>query len=229
MFKIQMLLFKLLLIIIITNNVFAKPVDDIMEKFFDHAKHNLLFNSSNPNKRSEYKRLFQRVGFQHMSFSNIETLEPNSTIETIIRYKASQMNEDFILVEDTSIEIEGRKDTGVHIKHFLKKLKKNPKLIFSILGKKVIITVLIAFKSGNHIIVSKGQIYGRIDNHAPPCPIEHLGQMILPGDSNYTYAESESLSLNPKYSARALAVKNLINKKVNLFKNLHSWHGTFQK
>lgn len=206
-------------------------VGEVMCLFKEKMKvGDVQFNTTSTNKKNHYLDLIKSFGYPPITFIHATIVEPAATIETIARYKASHTPHDFVLIEDTSIVIEGRKDSGIHIKSFLQTLKKKPQIIASILGKKVTIRVWIAFKYRETIIASEGVIHGKIISHPPPADsITHLASLIIPNGAQGTYADLKELCFDPKFSARALAFRNLMNNKVRLLTPLYHWDGQFQQ
>lgn len=200
---------------------------EILYKFFQQIENSLIFNSTNHDKQKQFEGLFKRYKVKNIIFQSVHVDEPKADDLLIAIYKASKMPKNFMLIEDSSITIEGRKDTGSNIKWFIEKLRKDHSLLTSIIGKKVIIKSVLAFKYNNHVAVSHGKVIGKIV--APSSyPISDLSDMIIPEGSIETYAKSGKLSYDTKFSARAMAVDNLFNGDITTHRLIKKWDGQFQ-
>lgn len=152
-------------------------------------------NTSNPGKFEEFKRLFSKEG-QALDATHIDLEEIDSDPIQVIAHKASQLEEN-VLVEDTSLDIEGA-SVGVNIRWLLDHLK-------DYVGKKAEWTVLLAFKKENEVFIYKGSVSGTI---VEPQGAAGFGfdPVFKPDGSAETLAESKPDSVN----ARAKAVQALI-------------------
>jgi inosine/xanthosine triphosphate pyrophosphatase family protein len=171
-------------------------------------------NTSNQHKFEEFKHLFGIYG-DELDATHIDLKEIVADPITVVVHKASQLEED-VLVEDTSLEIEGV-GSGVEIRWFLDHL---PHYV----GKKAVWTVLLAYHKASTVFVYQGITKGRI---VAPTGSTGFGfdPFFLPEGAQETLAESK---LN-QYSARAKAVQALV--KNNRFARrplIKNWMGSWQ-
>jgi len=141
----------------------------------------------------EFRVLFEEEGID-LQVSNHDLKEIVASPIHVVIQKASQLDKN-IIVEDTSLEVEGE-DVGINIRWLLDNLSKFE-------GKKAIWTVLLAYqKEDGRVYVYQGQVKGVI--------VKPKGQgfgfdpFFKPDGSHFTLAESKPNSVN----ARAIAVKN---------------------
>lgn len=109
-------------------------------------------NTSNPGKFEEFKRLFAKYGCT-LETTHFDLKEIDADPLQVIAHKASQLG-DNILVEDTSLDIEGV-SVGIHIRWLLEHLSEYA-------GRKAEWTVLLAFRRAHQIHIYKGTVSGTI-------------------------------------------------------------------
>lgn len=152
-------------------------------------------NTSNQGKLHEFEHLFAQYGAL-ISATTFDLREIQADPMTVAIHKASQLG-DGILIEDTSLDIEGA-DVGINVKWLLENLSK-------LEGRKALWRVLLAYQKDHLIHVYEGTISGTIVR-----PRGHHGfgfdPVFLPDDSNHTLAESKPDIVN----ARAKAVEALL-------------------
>ena len=174
----------------------------------------LSINTSNVNKLKEFKRLFKARGIE-LQVSNKDLKEIVADPISVVVNKASQLGKN-IIVEDTSLEIEGE-DIGINIRWLLNNLSKYT-------GKKAIWTVLLAYQKNDGLVyVYQGQIKGTI--------VLSKGKgfgfdpFFKPDNNNFTLAETKPDAFN----ARAKAVLNFTKDKFIAFKKpIVNWDGAWQ-
>ncbi len=172
-------------------------------------------NTSNLNKFEEFKRLFAKYGYT-LEGSHFDLKEIDADLIQVIVHKASQLGEN-ILVEDTSLEIEGT-SIGIHIRWLLDHL-------LQYIGRQAEWTVLLAFRQGQQIFIYKGAISGKI---VLPRGMAGFGfdSVFLPHGSQKTLAESKPDDFN----ARAKAVEALMKGEVwTKHPMIENWKGLWQQ
>lgn len=171
-------------------------------------------NTSNLGKLQEFQRLFAKY---HVNL--IDTQFDLDEIEadplTVAAHKASQLGE-FILVEDTSLDIENA-TVGVNVRWLIDNLDEY-------IGRKAVWRVLLAYRSGNEVMIFKGEVQGTI---VPARGDKGFGfdPIFLPLGAIYTLAESKP----DEYNARALAVDALMKgENREIVKAIYDWDGPWQ-
>lgn len=178
------------------------------------ARFKWKLNTSNPGKFEEFKRLFAQNDCD-LEATHIDLHEIDADPLTVIAHKASQLEEN-VLVEDTSLEIEGT-SIGIHVRWLLDHLP-------NYIGRKAHWKVLLAYRQGNKILIYKGSIAGTI---VEPSGTGGFGfdPVFQPMDATETLAESKP----DRFNARAEAVKALINNKVWMTSPpIKEWDGPWQ-
>lgn len=172
-------------------------------------------NTSNEDKFKEFKRLFAQHGCL-LESSHIDLREVDADPFTVVACKASQVGER-VLVEDTSLEIEGA-SVGIHVRWLLDHLT-------DYIGKKAQWTVLLAYHADEQVFICQGRVSGKI---VEPKGKEGFGfdPVFLPDGTDQTLAQSKPDSVN----ARAKAVEALLNGEVEaIFPLMEEWDGPWQQ
>lgn len=178
------------------------------------ANKNWKINTSNLGKYEEFKRLFANYGAS-LEATHIDLKEIDSDPISIIAHKASQLGEN-IIVEDTSLEIEGE-SIGANIRWFLEHLH-------NYIGRKAEWIVLLAFHKGDDVYIFRGSIPGTI---VEARGVSGFGfdPVFLPDGAQKTLAESKPDSI----SARALSVEALMTNNVwKIHPAIKTWDGPWQ-
>lgn len=174
----------------------------------------MKLNTSNKGKFEEFKRLFEAYGHE-LEMSNIDLPEIDADPITVVAQKASQVGEG-VIVEDTSFEVEGVL-VGINVRWMLDHLPEYA-------GKKAVWTALLAYRSGDKILIYQGKIPGMI---VQPRGLNGFGfdSVFLPDGSNETLAESKP----DRFNARAKAVEALIkNDLLTMNALIQKWDGPWQ-
>ena len=174
----------------------------------------MKLNTSNEGKFEEFKRLFAAQNID-LAASHIDLEEIDADPISVVAHKATQVGEG-IIVEDTSLDIDGE-SVGTNVRWLLDNLS-------DYIGKKATWNVLLAYQSGDNVIIFQGTIHGTIVK-----PEGNTGfgfdPLFLPNGTNNTLAQSKP----DEYNARAKAVQALINNQPTtthpLIKN---WQGPWQ-
>ncbi len=179
--------------------------------------------TSNLNKLREY----QRYGLSNLKIEKGRDLpEVAGTDIEVILYKALDAGVNCI-VEDTSLNVKGYPDFGVNIRWAINNLKSvNPN------GVHAEWVVLLGVNDGVNINVYKGSVIGLIK------PIENVPEnafgfdpYFFPKGVNKSLYDLEQENQKDKYSARKIAVSNLIKDSSILTKSIEKipkWTGKYQ-
>lgn len=117
-----------------------------------HCGETWRLNTSNEGKLREFQQLFAAYDCS-IAASRIELSEIQADPLTVVVHKASQLGE-FILVDDTSLDIEGV-DIGIHLKAHIASLH-------LYVGRRATWTTLLAFRKGDEVFVYRGVETGTI-------------------------------------------------------------------
>lgn len=172
-------------------------------------------NTSNMGKFAEFQHFFAQFGAS-LEVTHDDLREIDAEPLKVIAHKASQLG-DHILVEDTSLEIEGA-SVGINIRWLLNHLS-------SYVGRRAEWVVLLAYHSEDTVKVFRGSIFGTI--------VEPRGQqgfgfdpIFQPEGELYTLAESKPDHVN----ARGKAVEALIKNQVwRICPAISDWNGPWQE
>jgi XTP/dITP diphosphohydrolase len=172
-------------------------------------------NTSNLGKFEEFKRLFAQYDCD-LEATHFDLKEIDADPLAVIAHKASQLEEN-ILVEDTSLSIEGA-SVGIHVRWLLEHLAKY-------IDRPAHWKVLLAYRQGNKVFVYKGILSGTI---VEPKGINGFGfdPVFLPTGATETLAQSKP----DQFNARAKAVEALIKNKVWMTcPVIKEWTGPWQQ
>ena len=178
-------------------------------------KRALILNTSSQGKLQEFKRLFSKYGVI-LESRRIDLDEIEADPLTVVVHKASQLGEE-ILVEDTSLDIEGAQ-VGIQVRWLLEDLSKH-------IGRKAQWRALLAYQKGGLIHVFEGKVNGAI---VQPRGKHGFGfdPYFLPEGSASTLAEAKP----DKVNARAKAVEALLqNQPLALLPLITHWVGPYQE
>lgn len=171
-------------------------------------------NTSNLGKFEEFKRLFTQFGHT-LEATHFDLKEIDADPIQVIAQKASQLG-DNIIVEDTSLEIEGA-SVGINIRWVLDHLHEY-------IGRQAEWTVLLALCQDNQIFIYKGSVLGTI---VAPRGATGFGfdPVFLPNGSSETLAQAKP----DLYNARAKAVEALIKGTIwTKHPVIEEWNGPWQ-
>lgn len=144
-------------------------------------------NTSHFGKFEEFQHLFAKWDYG-LEASHFDLKEIDSDPVTVVTHKASQLGEN-ILVEDTSLEIEGA-SVGIHIRWLLDHLAKY-------IGRQAHWVTLLAYHRGYEVFIYRGSVLGTI--------VESRGgggfgfdPVFLPNGAIKTLAESKPDAFNAR-------------------------------
>jgi XTP/dITP diphosphohydrolase len=175
-------------------------------------------NTSNEKKRKEFHHLFAKRNIA-LQTTCIDLREIDADPMTVVIHKASQMP-DHVLVEDTSLEIEGI-NIGINLRTLFGYLMQH---IDEYIGKKATWTVLLAYKERDRVFLYKGSVAGVL---VPPKKEDrsNFDAYFLPEGSSQPYISNTPDDFN----ARALAVRAFAEQRpVAVFPVISEWTGPWQ-
>lgn len=170
--------------------------------------------SSNPKKIKEYNEF----GLHIKAESGLDLPEVDSNIDDVILYKSLDAGSNKI-VEDTVLEVEGVEIVDIRWKIKEMNLDASARWIVSL-----------GLNKDEKIKVYRGIINGKIvkkDN------ITGFGfdEYFIPDGSTFTLGELDRMGTKPEFSARRIAVENLIKDNSHFEKDIdkiETWKGDYQ-
>jgi XTP/dITP diphosphohydrolase len=194
------------------------PPDALFElrKF---GPHQFSLNSSNKGKIEEFQKF---VGGMLKPGTHLDLNEIDASANEVIAHKASQFRphsqDPFVLVEDTSLEVEGE-NAGTNIRWLLEEGGQVDKMA----GKKAKWIVKLAYRDGETIKVYNGVVNGKI---VRPKGTKGFGfdPYFLPDGSTQTLAEAKP----PEFNARWKAVKSFLTEHGEDHAPIDDWRGPWQ-
>lgn len=181
---------------------------------------NKFLVTSNIDKLKEFKRF----GLHDIMIEKgIDLDEVDSDSETVILYKSISAGPNRI-VEDTSLHIDGE-NVGSNIRWLLDNLNQFE-------GKVAFWEVYLGFNDGDTVSIFKGSIKGSIVSVENKVENSFgFDQYFIPEGQTKTLYELEIAGKKDLYSARKIAVDNLISNKViskNVIADVPKWRGSMQ-
>ena len=163
----------------------------------------LYFLTSNPKKAED----FTSYGFSIKKFDKEipEVLSPY--VETVALYKAKDTQLNNILVEDTSLTIEGLPIYGTEIKHIYEHIKDDETLH----GRMALWEVSVCLKMDNVYYISTGKTSGVLQY--PALNFGYHFDRIFSIQKNNQYCQFELLTAEEKlkHSPRFIAIEKMVN------------------
>lgn len=177
----------------------------------------IAINTSNPDKRLEFKRIFERLGIS-IAFTDQDLDEIDAIHTDVIRHKASRFrgSDRVVIVEDTRLDVEGE-NVGIHVRWKLNELTR-------MTGRRAHWVSLIAYRDSDRIVVAEGSVHGVISQPRGPLGFG-FDPVFLPDGRDFTLGEDKPDAFN----ARALSAQNLIAGAVALYPPLDQWDGKWQE
>ena len=175
----------------------------------------IKLNTSNKDKIKEFEKLFAKHNI-NIETSFIDLKEIDAEPLMVVAQKASQVEEG-VLVEDTSLYVE-EASVGVNVKWVLEHIS-------NYIGKKAVWTVYLARRSGESILIFKGEVPGMLVPEKKGKDGFGFDHFFMPTGSDKTLSEFKP----DKYNARAMAVEALINHDVfTRYPVILDWNGPWQ-
>ena len=183
------------------------------------SKHSWMFNSGNPAKQQHFQELFQKSGMTPPKFLKTDVKEIDASHTEVVVHKASSMLADWVLVEDSALDIEGE-NIGIHIKWHVHKMKQW-------ISKTAKFTAKLAYKVDGIVYVFSGEVTGKIVSpRGKTKKGAEFDPYFLPDGSEKTMAEG----VDEQFSARAIAMRKLVNSQVDLCTEpIIRWEGPWQQ
>jgi len=185
----------------------------------DNPQWRWSFNTGNHSKATEFAKLFAHSGLEISSVSQNDIKEIDSIDVAVVIHKASQTPFDGVIIEDSSLDVEGA-NIGANLKWRMNEL---PLLV----GKKATLNSYLAYRIHSTVFVFKKSVDGEIVHPRGPI-IEGavLNAYFQPYGSKSTLAENSRTNRNPRY----LATQALASKSFSFCaKSLGSWQGAWQE
>lgn len=179
----------------------------------------LSFNSGNPAKTKNYKKIFSYMRLPVINYSAIDLREIDADPIDVIVHKASQFTMPGVIVDDASLYIQGA-NVGINVKWLIRDL---PKYI----GKEAKFITLLAFRHQEQIYVFQGEIKGTI---VEPRGVSIKGfefdPYFQPLGKDQTLAENLRNEVNPRF----FAVKAVKDWQVYATRQpILNWKGRWQR
>lgn len=191
----------------------------------------IKFLTSNTKKVLDFTNF--GLGVQEFTTEISEVLSPN--VETVVLYKAKDTKLNNIVVEDTSLSVEGTDFWGTQIKHVYDEIKDNSQFN----GNKAIWEVSLCMKKDDNFYIATGRAEGILKYPALDIGYHFDRIFALYDDDKKDYVQFELLSPNtkldigPRFQALRLLTQAL---KTNDFsqltvineKDVVDWQGEYQ-
>ena len=182
------------------------------------ASHPWQLNTSNPSKIVDYQDLMARHRLVLAGHTCADLREVDADPLTVLVHKASQFEQDWVLVDDGSFEVEGC-DIGVNIRWLVDALP-------GLAGRPASMQVMVGFRERGRIMVSQGVVSGNVVAARGEGP---AGFSVLPffqptGRSR-TLAEHRDDQINPRAQAVAALARG---KFVAIVPPITRWEGPWQ-
>lgn len=184
-------------------------------------KDNYIFSTSNENKIKEFKSI---LGDKLTIQKGKDLKEVDGTADEVILYKSLESGRGFV-VEDTILEVDGKE--VVDIRYCIDKYSKedvNASWIVSL-----------GYNNGTEIITYRGIIKGKlVSDKSIPSDSFGFDSYFIPlrnNKNNLTLYELNKLGLKENYSARKIALFNLLNNSYDskrLIVSIPKWIGKYQ-
>ena len=177
------------------------------------------FNSGNPEKQEFFQDLFKRFDMKMGSFTEIDINEIEACHDKVVIHKASSTRADWVLVEDSALDVEGE-EIGVNIKW-------NIQHLLGWIGRKATYVAKLAYKVDGVVFVYTGTVHGTIvEPRGEAKKGAEFDPYFLPDGSSKTLAEGT----DDEFSPRTIAMKKLVSGKVDLCSDVMiSWNGPWQE
>jgi inosine/xanthosine triphosphate pyrophosphatase family protein len=195
---------------------FANPIciDALKSKILPRV----LFNSSNHYKQRDMKVIAERMGFE-IGFVDQSIHEIDSDPISIVVHKASHFNfEEPVIVEDSSLFIEGEVGPGPLVKWQMPVVRRN-------FGKRATWVVYVAYARMGLVYVAKSEIHGVLVKRATD-PKDGFSPLFVPDGSDLTL---DQLNEDERFNPRFEAIQKLLKMDVvYVGPILQNWAGPFQ-
>lgn len=193
---------------------------------------NVYFLTSNKKKAKDF--LDFGLGVQEFTTEIAEVLSPD--VEIVVLYKAKQTGLNNIVVEDTSLSVEGTDFWGTQIKHVYDEIKENSDFN----GKKAVWEVSLCMKKDQHYYIATGCVEGQLKYPALDVGYHFDRIFAVPKELNSNeyvqfelLSQEQKLDVGPRFQALrklAYAINNndYSHLKVINEKDILEWDGDYQ-
>ena len=189
---------------------------DATDRFTQQRPCAFRLNTSNPAKLADFQKLCAPRGIVISGTTNIDLKEIDASPVEVVTHKASQLADDRVLVEDTSLHVEGA-ELGVNVRWLAHE-------IGNLVGREALLLTLIAYRLGSVVHIFEGRVPGRlVAPRGPAIPGFVINRHFLPSGQPWTLAEQSDDAINP----RALALDALsLARPLCVRPCIHDWqHG----
>lgn len=166
---------------------------------------NICFLTSNIQKAKDISSF--GISVKEFSIDVPEVL--SSDVETVVLYKAKDTNLDNILVEDTSLDVDGAHFLGTEIKHVYDEIKED----FSFNDRSAVWRVSMCMKQGDNFYISTGELHGKLKY--PELEYGYHFNKLLSVDiyknNQHRFFEQLSSEEKQKFGPRFIALRKLKN------------------
>ena len=183
----------------------------------------LILGSSNQNKIKEYLSF----GLDLKTQAIPDLREVNGSAMDVIIYKVLELNQDHVILEDTSLEVDGA-EIGVNAKWLMMELRTNP----SFNGRKAYWNVYLGVKIGDKLSIMLSTIHGTIDQSRAENTAFGFDSVFVPDGTDKTLYELKILNQKHLFSARKKAIDKLIKNEIDLefeVSLIPTWKGNYQQ
>ena len=183
---------------------------------------NLILGSSNQSKINEYNNF--GLNLKTLTIKDLKEVD-GSELEVII-HKVLELGEENIIVEDTSLQVEGS-NVGVNAKWLMDSLHTNQ--IYN--NRKATWTVYIGLKCNDQIYVFTSSTTGVISQSKAHNRSFGFDAIFIPDGSDKTLFELSSLGRKADFSPRKKAIDQLLSKQIiyNIkASEIPPWTGKYQ-
>lgn len=191
---------------------------------------NIEFLTTNPKKSKDFTDY--GLGVRTFEQEIIEVLSPD--VEVVVLYKAKDTKLNNIVVEDTSLFVEGADFYGTQIKHVYEKIKHDENFN----NHKAIWEVSLCMKSGEYFYISTGRTEGILKY--PSLEVGyHFDRIFAVKNSKNEfqhfelYTNEEKQIIGPRFKALKLLTDSFKNEDYSQLKVIHEsnvleWSGEYQ-
>lgn len=189
----------------------------------------ICFLTSNEKKAQDF--LTFGLGVKEFSTEILEVLSPN--VETVVLYKAKDTGLNNIVVEDTSLAVEGTNFWGTEIKHVYEEIKDN----IEYHGRKSIWEVSLCMRKDDNFYIATGKLEGILKYPAAEVGYHFDRILAIPINNEHIHFEfltaEQKLELGPRFQAlrklsKALKTDDFSELKIINIKDVPEWNAQYQ-
>ena len=190
----------------------------------------VYFLTSNKKKAQDFQAF--GLGVKEFHTEIPEVLSPD--VEVVVLHKARDTQLNNIVVEDTSLEVEGAEFFGTQIKHVYEKVAEDE----SFHGKKALWKVSLCMKKDDNFYIATGQAHGILMYPALDTGYHFDRIFAVPFKGHYTQFEllpmEQKVITGARFQAlrkltRALQTHDYSDLKVIAANEVENWNGVYQE